>query len=110
MTKSTNYSAPREKRNGPRLAQEVVRLADDAARLVIEADIKLLVQAGYSPKQWKKLKLGRRPSKLEVHRAKERVSRMTRGRVPTRIAVAGDEGGAPVPFAYVEVGKSGGKK
>ena len=100
----------RPKSKGPLLSQEVVRLADDAARLVIEADVRLLTHIELSPAEWRKRKLGRRPSKLEVHRAKERIAKMTRGRVPTRIAVAGDEGGDPVPFAYVEVGKSGGKK
>ena len=74
---------------------DVTSLADKAAVEVLQRDLATIRKADGNP---------RSVGKLELHRAKERISRMCKGRIPTRIAVAGDEGSdAPIPFEYVTV-------
>jgi len=86
-----NYSMGRpkgSKNKGPKL----VKLADDAAEMVLQHDMAIIAK----PVKTKEDAIAR-------ERALERLSRMTKGRLPTRIAVGGDENGEPVPFTYVEV-------
>jgi hypothetical protein len=53
-------------------------------------------------------KLGRQPNKVEKHRARERLVKLGKGRVPVRLEVAGDPSNpTPVPFRYVDVVPSG---
>ena len=88
-----NKAALGHHKGRPRL--DVASLADRVAVLVLEGDLTLIEKAQENP---------RSVSRLELHRAKERISRMCKGRVPTRIAIAGDEGNPnPVPFSYVSV-------
>ena len=87
-----NQAARGHGKGRPRL--EVTSLADTAARRVLEEDLRLLELAAS----------GKKVPKLELHRAKERISRMCKGRIPTRIAIAGDgDNPNPIPFTYVEV-------
>ena len=94
-----NKAAVGHHKGRPRL--EVTSLADTAARRVLEEDLRLL-ELGAS---------GKRVPRTELHRAKERISRMCKGRIPTRIAIAGDgDNPTPIPFAYIEVGRASGEK
>lgn len=77
----------------PSLGQNLVKLADEAATKVVEIDLAVLEKPAKT-----------KAAKLRRHQAMDRLSRMCKGRLPTRIAIAGDEGGEPVPISYVEVG------
>ena len=88
-----NKAALGHHKGRPRL--DVTSLADQAAREVLEHDLAILTKAKENL---------RRVSKLELHRAKERISRMCKGRIPTRLANAGDEGNlSPIPFSYISI-------
>ena len=91
LFKPGNQAARGHGKGRPRL--DVVSLADKAARLVLEQDIEMLSRPAKG-----------KADEHRQHLARERISRMCRGRIPTRIALAGDgSDSTPVPFAYVEV-------
>ncbi len=78
---------------GGRPKLNIASLADETADEVLRTDLALI-----------RSKPTTKEGKFRRAQALERASRMCKGRVPTRIAIAGDEGGDPVPFSYVEVG------
>jgi len=82
---------------GGRPKLNIASLADELAGEVMKEDL-ALVHSNPTTKE----------GKFRRAQALERASRMCKGRVPTRIAIAGDEGGSPVPFSYVEVGSGTG--
>jgi len=72
---------------------EVASLADAAAVLVLTQDLETISKPARTNEQ----------RRLQ-HLARERISRMVKGRIPTRLAIAGDEGDQrPIPFRYVTV-------
>jgi len=91
--KKGNPGGPGRPKGSRNLGPELVHLADEAATLVITEDAAII-----------RGKAKTRAQQLAKDRAKDRLSRMCKGRVPTRIAIAGDEGGEPVPISYIEVG------
>jgi len=73
---------------------DLSQLADEVAELIMEADRATIIKAEEHP---------RSVTKLQLHRSMERMARMTKGRIPTRIAISGDPSGEPIPFSYIDV-------
>ena len=79
-----------EKGGRPRV--EIASLADAAAEIVLRTDIRTLKAPAKSQAAQKRRR-----------EAMERVSRMCKGRVPTRVEVSGDPDAPPVRLEYIIV-------
>lgn len=88
-----NPGGPGRPKGSHNAGRAVVALSDELAELILAHDMEAISKPAKS-----------KAAKLRRHHALERASRMCKGRVPTRIAIAGDEGGEPVPLSYIEVG------